>query len=118
MKVWVKTILDIKAEIDQSDDYYLAVGELVSKSGYCRFHLCRAFKAVTGENIGEYLKQRRLNRAIDMIQRGHSVHSAAEFSGYSDRAALFRAFKTHFNMSPRQYINALNEQNNQVEIAE
>jgi len=68
------------------------------------FHFHRIFKAIIGENLGEYIQRLRLEyvagklRSTDM-----SLSSLADRSGYNNQQALSKAFKKHFGMPPRIY---------------
>lgn len=70
--------------------------------------LQQQFRAVCGQPIFDYLRQRRLQRAAHALQHeGVSVAQAAEIAGYSSQANFSTAFRRHFGLSPKHCQNRL-----------
>lgn len=65
------------------------------------FHFHRIFKAIIGENIGEYINRLRLEYIAEHLQMTrHTLDEIAAKTGYGNKYALSKAFKKHFGMSP------------------
>jgi len=64
------------------------------------FH--RAFRQVTRVSPLQYMKQIRLNRARELIQReGRGIAEAATLVGYNSPSQFSREYKRHFQNNPR-----------------
>ncbi len=64
------------------------------------FH--RAFRQVTLVSPLQYMKQIRLNRARELIQReGRGIAEAATLVGYNSPSQFSREYKRHFQNNPR-----------------
>ena len=64
------------------------------------FH--RAFRQVTLVSPLQYMKQIRLNRARELIQReGRGIAEAASLVGYNSPSQFSREYKRHFQNNPR-----------------
>lgn len=66
--------------------------------------LQQQFRGVCGQTIFDYLRQQRLQRAAQALQRdGSSVAQAAEIAGYSSQANFSTAFRRQFGIQPKFY---------------
>ena len=68
-----------------------------------RYYLMHRFKAVTGYTLHQYISQKRLLRAGELIRSGVPVMKAAEQAGFGDYSTFLRAFQNTFHMSPREF---------------
>lgn len=65
--------------------------------------LQRAFRQVFGTTVFEHLREYRLGRAREALERGEAnVAQAAEIAGYTSAANFSTAFKRRFGLSPRR----------------
>lgn len=62
--------------------------------------LTRLFKRETGQTMGRWVQGVRLQRAVEYIEAGHSITSAALSCGYTSVSAFIVAFKKHFGTTP------------------
>ncbi len=81
----------------------LSVDALAKEFYLSRYYLMHRFKAVTGYTIHQYVSQKRLLRAGELIRGGTPVMKAAEQAGFSDYSTFLRAFQNTFHMSPREF---------------
>jgi AraC-like DNA-binding protein len=73
--------------------------ELASNATTLQQHFRRAF----GTTIFDYLREARLQRAAEALQRrGVSVAQAAEIAGYGSQANFSTAFRRRFGLTPKQ----------------
>ena len=78
--------------------------DILAKQFYLsRYYLMHRFKAVTGYTLHQYISQKRLLRAGELIRRGVPVMKAAEQAGYTEYSTFLRAFQNTFHMSPREF---------------
>lgn len=81
----------------------LTVDVLAGKFYISRYYLMHRFKAVTGYTLHQYISQKRLLRAGELIREGAPVMKAAEQAGFGDYSTFLRAFQNTFHMSPRSF---------------
>jgi AraC-like DNA-binding protein len=67
-----------------------------------KYHLMRQFKAETGYSIHQYIANKRILFARDLIARGESPTDACYRCGFRDYTVFARAFKKQFGRSPRK----------------
>ena len=71
-------------------------------------HLCFVFKKETGKTIIEFLTEKRINKAKELIDAGnHTVFDVAERVGYEDSNYFSRCFKKTYGLPPSKYIEKL-----------
>jgi len=86
-----------------SDDADVSLAALAADAGLSRFHFCRAFKDSTGLSPFTWLRQRRLEQAMEMLRDGTPVVSIAAALGYASQTAFAAAFKKLTGMSPTDW---------------
>ena len=82
----------------------LSVDGLAGRFYLSRYYLMHRFKAVTGYSLHQYITQKRLLLAGELLRQGTPVMKAAELSGFRDYSTFLRAFQSTFRMSPRQFL--------------
>jgi AraC-like DNA-binding protein len=78
----------------------LTVAGLAEHFFLSRSQFCRIFRETSGKTPWEYVTQKRLTAAREMIEAGASVSVAAEACGYGDYSAFYRAYVKLFGTSP------------------
>ena len=81
----------------------LSVDELGQRFYLSRSWLMHRFKSITGCPIHQYVLQKRLILAAQLLREGESVGEAAQRSGFTDYSAFLRAFRRAYCVSPRAY---------------
>ena len=81
----------------------LSVDALAKRFFLSRYYLMHRFKAVTGYSVHQYISQKRLLRAGELIREGVPVMKAAEQAGFSEYSTFLRAFRKTFQVSPREF---------------
>ena len=81
----------------------LTVESLSKRFFISRYYLMHRFKAVTGYTVHQYISQKRLLRAGELIRAGVPVMKAAEQAGFREYSTFLRAFRGTFHMSPREF---------------
>ena len=79
---------------------------------YChlsKYHLCRVFKAETGEGVYAFIKRQRMEQsAIEMkLGKNKSITDIGMTYGYSS-SNYSTAFKKHHHLSPAEFRKAVN----------
>ena len=81
----------------------LSVDALSERFYLSRSWLMHRFKAITGCPVHQYVLQKRLICATQLLHQGSSVGEAVRQSGFSDYSAFLRAFRRTYGVSPRDF---------------
>ncbi|PIE48222.1 MAG: AraC family transcriptional regulator, partial [Gammaproteobacteria bacterium] len=74
--------------------------ELAANAGVCRSKLHKCFKQVYGLTPFDYARDKRLEKAKQMLRQGENVTQTAFQLGYSSPSHFAKAFKEHFGYLP------------------
>lgn len=66
-------------------------------------YLSKLFKVKTGENFSDFVMKEKIRRSKELLQKNEKLWVIAQKTGYSEIAALSRAFKKVEGISPKQY---------------
>lgn len=76
----------------------------VAKYVICdKFTLCKDFKKHTGQTVFENLNNLRCIKAIDFIEKGHTVSEAASLCGFDNLSFFTKTFKKYIGVLPSMY---------------
>ena len=82
----------------------VSLGALASDAGLSRFHFCRAFKESTGLSPHAWLRQHRLEQAMNMLRdTDESVAGVAAALGYASQTAFAAAFRKLTGETPSNW---------------
>ncbi|MBA9032543.1 AraC family transcriptional regulator [Rhizobium leguminosarum] len=85
-------------------DADVSLGALAADSGLSRFHFCRAFKESTGLSPHNWLRQYRLEQAINMLRDPqNSIALVAASLGYASQTAFAAAFRKLTGETPTDW---------------
>ncbi|MEH2498843.1 AraC family transcriptional regulator [Bradyrhizobium sp. AZCC 1678] len=85
-------------------DADVSLTALAADAGLSRFHFCRAFKESTGLSPHAWLRQHRLEQAMNMLRdTDESVVSIAAALGYSSQTAFAAAFRKLTSETPSEW---------------
>lgn len=93
-------ILDILRYIDAHLAEDLSIDLLAETFFISKFHMMRLFKQETGRSIHDYLQERRLLHARDLIRQGSSATDSCFQSGFRSYSSFTRAYAKHFGTTP------------------
>ena len=80
----------------------ISIDSLSAKFYLSRYYLMHFFKEETGYTIGNYITEKRLLLAKNLVQNGSSVTEACFQSGFKNYSTFSRAFKKAFNTIPKK----------------
>lgn len=83
--------------INEHLDEDLSIGTLSSLSCISPYHMMRIFKEETGCTIGNYITEKRLIYARDLLSEGVNATDACFRSGFSHYSTFLRAYKITSN---------------------
>jgi len=100
----LKTVLE---RIEDTLGSALTVEALAAEAGLSPAHFSREFKRHTGSSPHDFVMERRLQRARNMLARGESIVLTALECGFADQPHLSRLFKARFGISPKAFVRAV-----------
>lgn len=108
MYEWRKQIQIIVDEIDECiknhNDETLTLNALSKKLGYSKFHTTRKFKEISGMQLRDYLRDRKLAFALKEVRDSKKTILDIAFDyGFSSNEAFTRAFKKVYGITPSKY---------------
>lgn len=99
-KVLLRTIERLRSDSDAD----VSLAALAADAGLSRFHFCRAFKESTGLSPHTWLRQYRLEQAMEMLRgTDDSIVSIAAALGYSSQTAFAAAFRKLTGETPSDW---------------
>ena len=79
----------------------ISIDSLSSRFYLSRYYLMHFFKEETGYTIGNYITEKRLLLAKNLVQNGSSITEACFQSGFKNYSTFSRAFKKAFHTVPK-----------------
>ncbi|MEO0571906.1 MAG: helix-turn-helix transcriptional regulator [Bacteroidota bacterium] len=82
----------------------LNLNDLSQQLGVHPVHISRAAPKYLSVNLGEYIRQQKLKKAIPLLLKSdHSLTAIAYEAGFSDQSHFNKVFKSHFNVNPSHF---------------
>lgn len=78
---------------------------LAGKLFLSKYYLMHRFKEETGYTLHNYIEQKRLLHASELIKDGVPVMKAAQECGFREYSTFLRAFKRNFHISPKELLS-------------
>ena len=102
--VYTQRINKVVAYINDHLDESLDLKTLAEVAALSEFHFHRVFKALKGESIGAHISRLRIEAAARLLRYSAlSIEDIAFNIGYEAPAALSKAFKNQYGITPTQY---------------
>jgi AraC family transcriptional regulator len=99
-----KVLLRAIERLRSDSDADVSLAALASDAGLSRFHFCRAFKESTGLSPHAWLRQHRLEQAMNMLRdTDASIVSVAAALGYASQTAFAAAFRRLTGETPSDW---------------
>ena len=101
---YTQRINKVVAYINDHLDESLDLKTLAEVAALSEFHFHRVFKALKGESIGVHISRLRIEAAARLLRYSAlSIEDIAFNIGYEAPAALSKAFKNQYGISPTKY---------------
>ena len=89
---------------DRSFDSPVDLGEMARVAGLSKYHFLRLFKATYGLTPMEYVSQRRIERAQDLLRATNlTVTEVCMLVGFSSLGSFSSRFRSLVGENPRQF---------------
>ncbi|MBO4224400.1 AraC family transcriptional regulator [Bradyrhizobium neotropicale] len=99
-----KVLLRAIERLRSDSDADVSLAALAADAGLSRFHFCRAFKESTGLSPHAWLRQHRLEQAMNMLRdTDASIVSVAAALGYASQTAFAAAFRRLTGETPSNW---------------
>jgi len=110
-----RVVYDVLEYINENFREDLSLDTLANRFFISKYHLSREFTRVTGSSVHQYVTQRRLITAKQMMSQGLSTTSVCQHCGFGDYSSFYRAFKAAYQISPREFSLRLKKYNAEAE---
>lgn len=102
-------IYEIAHYIDANLTKIKKLTDIANMFDYSYAYLSRIFSQTMGIPIRDYYSQRRLEKAAEMLSEDLPISVVSERLQFADVPSFCKAFKAHFNVSPKKYQQTLTE---------
>ncbi len=96
-------LVSVKNYIDENFNKELLVEDIAKKFSYNRAYLSREFKKEYGVSLKEYLLNKRLDYALNLLLKGDRVSGVCYQSGFTNPYNFSRYFKEKYGVPPSSY---------------
>lgn len=96
-----KKIIEIMDYINKNLTSNLTVDHLSKTFFISKYYMMRLFKYETGYTMGNYINQKRLLLAKELIQEDIPITQVCFDCGFKDYSSFYRAYKNFYHESPR-----------------
>lgn len=106
----LKRVMKVVNENYTDSDFNVEV--LCKKVGVSRAQLHRKMKELIGITTSEFLRNIRLEKAVELLKEGKiNVTQVAYSVGFNNQTHFSTVFKSHYGVSPTEYVNKLTGEN-------
>ena len=99
--------VDVREEIirilEQSEESELTLDFLAASLHMRTDAASRIFRQVMGKGYTEYIRERKMKTAVELLEQDVTVKEIAERIGYSSAQYFIRVFKEEYGVTPYQY---------------
>ena len=93
----------IKEYIDAHSHARITLDHLAELVGKSPSFLTHHFRQELGMSLSEYIKKRKMEKAVALLESGMQVGHVAQRLGYYDAYHFSKAFKQYFGRPPKEY---------------
>lgn len=98
----------IKFYIDQNHFSNITLHDLNQMSNISEEHICREFKNQFGVNLGEYIRQKKIEKACELLsKKSLAIEKIAIELGFTDAPHFNKVFKKNTGITPSAYRSSL-----------
>lgn len=91
---------------DNMDNSEFSIADITRELAISRSLLHIKMKTFFNSSMTDYIKQRRMAKACELLKKGYNVSETAYRAGFSDPNYFSKVFRKTFGMSPSDFISA------------
>lgn len=76
-----------------------------------KYHLSHEFQRQVGTSVCRYIQKKRLQIARHLLSGGNKPNNVYSICGFGDYTGFYRAFKTEYGTSPREFAESVSMKN-------
>lgn len=98
--------------VDYINSHYaeeLTLDGLANRFFISKYHLSREFGRLVGTTVHRYIIQKRLAIAKQRLSEGIASSTVYQQCGFGDYSNFYRAFKSEYGISPKEYVSRLHQ---------
>lgn len=100
-------ISGLMAHINSHLSEDLSIPALSSVCSLSPYHMMRVFKEETGFTIGNYITEKRLARARELLALGENATTSCYQCGFQNYSTFLRAYKRRYGQLPKEFQKGL-----------
>lgn len=100
----INRILEIAEYIDENLDEHVPISRLSGLFGMNKDKLQGLFKSVFGYTVADFARNKRMTRAYELIEEGHTVSEVGRGVGYTNLSHFSRAFRSIYGYNPSELL--------------
>lgn len=108
-KYVIDAVISVRDEIDKDPLTKKSITEIILDAGIGINRFNKAFKHIAGCSFKEYRVKKRMEKAMEMLEKGKTRKEIARKLGYSMPGNFSAAFKRKFGCSPTELQSHYNE---------
>ena len=97
----------VAAAVEYIETHYpegLSLDTLSEQCFVSKFHLSHEFRRQVGLSVHQYILDRRLRAARELLLRGEAPSRVAPRCGFGDYPGFYRAFVARYGVGPRAFV--------------
>ena len=102
-----RAVYEVLNYINENYSEDLSLDALANRFFISKYHLSREFKRVMGSSVHQYVTQRRLITAKQMMSEGVPTTEVSHRCGFGDYSSFYRAFKAVYQIGPGEFIQQM-----------
>jgi AraC-like DNA-binding protein len=97
-------VQQVSSYLDAHIDEAISLDAVAQAAFLSKYYLERKFKEETGDSIYQMLLQKRMIRARNLMREGFPLMQVAMRCGFADYSGFYKAFRSAYGVSPREYL--------------
>lgn len=102
-----KTVTQVIEYIHLNYAEPLSLDMLAEKFYVSKYHLSHEFQRQVGTGVYRYIQKKRLQIARRLLSQGQKPNEVYSLCGFADYAGFYRAFRSEYGSSPREFASSL-----------
>ena len=96
-------VVELLQYIERSYGEPLTLDDMASHVGFSKFHFIRLFKEYTGTTFYDYLTNKRIQHAKQLLASNMGITDVAFSCGFNNQTSFCRTFKKVCGCPPTEY---------------